>query len=101
MAKSFYVALFSRYKHLLFFNLCKKFKNSKWPPFLAGQNFLKLCQLLSRRTLRDKNFVKITLSSTIFEIQAFLCFTFFEKKNRKFKMDAILVSEILVETWKG
>ena len=35
--------------------------------------FWKLGHLLSRVTLRIKNFVEIALSSTVFEIQAFLC----------------------------
>ena len=33
-SKSLYLAGFSRYKHF-----CVKFENSKWPPFLARQNF--------------------------------------------------------------
>ena len=31
----------------------------------------------------DKNFVKIALSSTVFEIQAFLCFAFLKKIQKK------------------
>ena len=40
-SKSLYLARFSRYKHfyVLFCNFCEKFENSKWPPFLARQNF--------------------------------------------------------------
>ena len=64
-------------------------KNSKWLPFLVGQNFfLKLGDLLTRITLRVQNFIEIALSSTVFEIQAFLCFAFV-KKIRKFKMATI------------
>ena len=37
--KSLYLARFSRYKHFVFCNFCEKFENSKWPPFLARQNF--------------------------------------------------------------
>ena len=38
-SKSLYLAGFSRYKHFMFCNFCEKFKNSKWPPFLARQIF--------------------------------------------------------------
>ena len=53
----------------VFCNLCEKFENSKWPPFLEGQKFF-------------ANWVcyEITLSSTVLEIQAFLCFSFLKKK---------------------
>ena len=48
----------------------------------------KLGQLLSRVTLWVKNFAEITVCSTVFEIQVFLCFAFL-KKSWKFKMAAI------------
>ena len=55
----------------------------------GGTNFFrKLGQLLMSGTLWVKNFVKIALSSTVFEIQTFLCFAFL-KKIRKFKMAGI------------
>ena len=40
--KSLYLARFSRYKHFCVLQFCEKFENSKWPPFLARQNFLKI-----------------------------------------------------------
>ena len=58
------------------------------PNFHGTKNFRKLGQLLSRGGLQVKNFVEITLSSTVFEIRAFLYFAFL-KKIRKFKMVAI------------
>ena len=124
-SKSLYLARFSRYKHFCVLQFCEKFENSKWPPFLARQNFFenwhgysaeipcgskisskslylarfsrykhfyvlqflrkirkfkmaaifgetkffsKLAWLLCRDTLWVKNFVEITLSSTVFEI---------------------------------
>ena len=49
---------------------------------IFGRNFfLKLGQLLRRSTLRINNFVEITLSSTVFEIKAFLCFAYLKKKS--------------------
>ena len=50
--------------------------------FDGAISFSKLGQLLSRVTLHVKSFVKIALSSTVFEIQALFCFTFL----KKFKM---------------
>ena len=50
---------------------------------MAGQKtFLKLGQLLRRGTLWVKNFAKIALSSTVFEIQEFLCFAFLKKNSK-------------------
>ena len=66
----------------VFCNFCEKFENSKWPPFLMGQFFF---ENWGRVTLGSK---MLSLSSTVFEIQAFLCFAFLEK-IRKFKMAAI------------
>ena len=34
-SKSLYLAQFSRYKHFYVLQFCKKFENSKWPPFFA------------------------------------------------------------------
>ena len=72
-------------------------QNSKWPPFLVGQKLFENWVSYSAVTLRFKIFIEITLSTTVFEIQAFLSFTFF--KNSKWP--TFLPSEIFVETWKG
>ena len=55
----------------VFCNFREKFENSKWPPFLARQIFLKI-GLTILQSLWVKNFVKITLALMFFEIQAFL-----------------------------
>ena len=47
--------------------------------FKMAAIFGKLELLLCRDTLWVKNFVKFTLSSTFFEIEAFLCFAIFAK----------------------
>ena len=39
LSKSLYLAGFSRYKHFYVLQFCEKFENSKWPSFLARQNF--------------------------------------------------------------
>ena len=84
-SKSLCLAWFSRYKHF-----CEKFK-------MAGQKILENWVSYSADVpCRSKNFVKIALSSTVFEIQAFL-----KKKFKNSKWPPFLASEIFVETWKG
>ena len=68
--------------------------------FGRTKTFLKLGKPLGRDSLWVKNFVEITLSSTVFEIQGFLCFAFFKKKIENSKCPPFLASEIFVETWK-
>ena len=50
--------------------------------------FLKIRSATQQLLYRSKAFVEIAVSSTVSEIQAFLCFAVL-KKNRKFKMAAI------------
>ena len=66
----------------IFVFFCEKFENSKWLPFWQDKIFWKLGQLLRRTTLWLKNFVKIMLSSTVFEIRVFLCFVIFAKNSK-------------------
>ena len=51
----------------VFCNFCKKFKSSKWLQFWVRQKFFENV-LICRDPLRGKNFDKITLSCTVFEI---------------------------------
>ena len=74
-------------------------KNSKWPPFLEEQKFFE--HWVSRVTLWVKYFIEIALSSTVFEIQALLCFAFLKIFFENSKWLPFLASEIFVETWKG
>ena len=68
-SKSLYLARFSRYKHFVFCNFCEKFDNSKWPPYLAKQNFFENWHGYSAEIpCGSKNLVKIALSSTVFKI---------------------------------
>ena len=77
---------------------CEKFKIAA----ISGGTkiFCKLSQLLSRGTLLIKNFVEIALSSTVFEIQAFLCLAFL-KKFENSKWSPLLANEIFVELGKA
>ena len=66
---------------LCFAIFCEKFENSKWPPFLVGQKKLKIGSA-TRQLPYGSNFlskVEIDLSSTVSEIQTFLCFAFLKK----------------------
>ena len=58
LSKSLYLARFSTYKIFVFCNLCKKFENSKWPPFLVRQNFWKNVLLNLQRYPVDQKFCR-------------------------------------------
>ena len=59
--------------------------------FFASEIFVETWKrLVFTDPLWIKNFAEITLSSTVFEMQAFLCFAFL-KKIRTFKMAAIFL----------
>ena len=77
LPKLLYLARFSRYKDFGVLQFLRKFKMAAI--FGGTKTFQKLGHLLSRVTLQYKNFIKIALSSTLFEIQAFLCFVFLKK----------------------
>ena len=62
----------------LFLHLMQKFDNSKWPSFLRGGKFFgKLQRVVCRDILWVENFDEITLSHTVKEIEANLCFSIF------------------------
>ena len=61
-SKSLYVAF------LCFAIFAQKFKNSKWPPFLAKQIFFENGITTLQRYPVGQKFVEIALSSTVFEI---------------------------------
>ena len=67
-------------------NLCFAIfgKNSKWPPFLGRGKFffIKLHRVYFSDTLWVENFDEITLSGTVKEIEANLCFAIFGKNSK-------------------
>ena len=63
----------------MFCHFWQKFENSKWPPFLGRG---KLQRLHSLDTLWVENFDEITLSRTVKEIEANLCFSIFGKNSK-------------------
>ena len=58
-----------------------KFENSKWPPFLGREIFLKIANSTFLSTLWVENFDEIALSRTVKEIEANLCFSIFGKNS--------------------
>ena len=82
-SKSLYLVRFSRYKHFYVLQFLRKIRKFKMAAIFGETKiFSKLGKLLCRDTLRVKNFVEIALSSTVFEIQAFLCFAIFAKISK-------------------
>ena len=65
----------------MFCHFWEKFENSKWPPFLGRGKFFENCQHCSDTLLLD-NFDEITLSCTVKEIEANLCFAIFGKNSK-------------------
>ena len=61
----------------MFCHFWQKFENSKWPPFLGRGKFLE-----NLDTLWVENFDEITLSRTVKEIEANLCFAIFGKNSK-------------------
>ena len=79
-SKSLYLAGFSRYKHFCVLQFLRKFRKFKMAAIFGETKFFwKLGKVLRRDILWVKNFVEIALSSTVFEIEAFLCFAIFAK----------------------
>ena len=56
----------------MFCHFWQKFENSKWPPFLGRGKFFE----------KVENFDEITLSRTVKEIEANLCFAIFGKNSK-------------------
>ena len=67
----------------MLFHFWQKFENSKWAPFLGRGNFFgKLPIVHFLDTLWVENFEEITLSHTVKEIEANLCFSIFGKNSK-------------------
>ena len=67
----------------MFFHFGEKFENSKWPPFLGrGKFFFKWPRVRCSDTPWVETFDEITLSRTVKEIDANLCFAIFGKNSK-------------------
>ena len=90
LSKSLYLARFSRYKHFyMFCNFCKKFENSKWPPFLARQNFFENWHDYSEEIPCVSKISSKSLYLARFSRYKHFYVLQFLRKIRKFKMAAI------------
>ena len=66
----------------MFFHFGQKFENSKWPPYVGGGNFLKTAKSTFLIYPWVKNFDEITLSRTVKQIEAILCFAILGKNSK-------------------
>ena len=68
----------------MFCHFWQKFENSKWLPFLGRGKFLKNCKDYNHSldTLWIENFDEISLSRTVKEIEANLCFAILGKNSK-------------------
>ena len=97
-SKSLYLARFSRYKHFCVWNFCKKFENSKWPPFWARQNFFENWDGCSGEIHWGLKISSKSLYLARFSRYKHFCVLQFLRKIRKFKMATILGEKIFF--WK-
>ena len=88
-SKSLYLARFSRYKHFCVLQFCEKFENSKWPPFLARQNFFENWHGYSAEIPCGSKISSKSLYLARFSRYKHFYVLQFLRKIRKFKMAAI------------
>ena len=74
----------------MFCNFCEKFKNSKWPPFLARQKFFENWEKYSAEISCGSKILSKLLYLARFLRYKHFCVLQFLRKFRKFKMAAIL-----------
>ena len=73
----------------MFCNFCEKFENSKWPPFLARQNFFQNWDNYSAEIPRGSKISSKSLYLARFSRYKHFCVLQFLRNFRKFKMAAI------------
>ena len=78
----------------MFCNFCEKFENSKWPPFLARQNFFENWHGYSADIPCGSKISSKSLYLAGFSRYRHFCVLQFLRKIRKFKMAAIFLREI-------
>ena len=74
-----------------------RYENSKWPPLLGEKIFRKKKRVDYLDTLGVKNFGEFTLSRTVKEIEANLCFSIFGENS---KWPSFLGREKSFENWQ-
>ena len=88
-SKSLYLVRFSRYKHFYVLQFCEKFENSKWPPFLARQQFFQNWDNYSAEIPCGSKISSKSLYLAQFSRYKHFCVLQLLRKFRKFKMAAI------------
>ena len=88
-SKSLYLAGFSRYKHFCVLQFLRKFENSKWPPFLARQNFFENRHGYSAEIPCGSKILSKSLYLVRFSRYKHFYVLQFLRKIRKFKMAVI------------
>ena len=86
----------------MFCNFCEKFENSKWPPFLASQNFFQNWDNYSAELPCGSKISSKSLYLARFSRYKHFCVLQFLRKFRKFKMAAILGEiNFFFENWEN
>ena len=84
----------------MFCNFCEKFENSKWPPFLARQNFFQKLDNYSAEIPCGSKISSKSLYLARFSRCKHFCVLQFLRKIRKFKMAAIFGdTKFFFENW--
>ena len=91
-SKSLYLQFLHGFRDIsifVFCNFCEKFENSKWPPFLARQNFFQNWDNYSAEIPFGSKISSKSLYLAGFSRYKHFCVLQFLRKFRKFKMAAI------------
>ena len=83
----------------MFCNFCEKFENSKWPPFLARQNFFENWHGYSADIPCGSKISSKSLYLAGFSRYKHFYVLQFLRKIRKFKMAAIFGEKIFFQNW--
>ena len=83
----------------MFCNFCEKFENSKWPPFLARQNFFENWHGYSAEIPCGSKISSKSLYLAGFSRYKHFCVLQFLRKIRKFKMAAIFGETKFFQNW--
>ena len=86
----------------MFCNFCEKFENSKWPPFLARQNFFENCHGYSAEIPCGSKISSKSLYLARFSrYKHFYVLQFFAKNSKNSKWPPFLARQNFFENWHG
>ena len=98
-SKSLYLARFSRYKHFCVLQFLRK--NSKWPPFLARQNFFENWHGYSAEIPCGSKISSKSLYLARFSRYKHFCVLQFCEKFENSKWPPVFARNFLFENWHG